>query len=97
MNLKVGEGRVDWKVITGFLMALVTLITIISYASGLQTKISKVEDFALAIAESKIDRNLIHVDIATLKECARNTEAKLKSIEDKLDSILMSQRSMRNK
>jgi Tfp pilus assembly protein PilO len=88
MTLKTEDGKIDWKAIVAFLSIAVALVTIIAYTSGFQSKISKVDELNAALMESKNDRNAMHIQIATLQECARNTEVKLSTIEAKLDRIL---------
>ena len=91
MTIKAENGKLDWKAIVSILSVCVMIITILVYIGGFQSKVSKIGEHDTAILESKSDRNLMHVEIATLKECARNTEAKLVSIENKLDAILVRQ------
>jgi hypothetical protein len=86
MTLKNSNGKLGW--IIGGLSLVGMLITIILFTSTFQSRIAKVDELNVALMESKVDRGSMHVDIATLKECARNTEAKLSAIDQKIDRIL---------
>jgi uncharacterized protein YpbB len=88
MTLKTEDGKIDWKAIVTFLSIVIALVTVVTYTSGFQSKISKVDELNSALLESKNDRIAMHITIATLQECARNTEVKLSTIEAKLDRIL---------
>jgi uncharacterized protein YqgV (UPF0045/DUF77 family) len=90
MTLKSGNGKMGW-IIAGLSTAGL-IITVIAFTSTLQSRMAKVEEHDRALIESKADRVAIHIDISTLKECARNTENKLGSIESKLDQLLMSKK-----
>jgi uncharacterized protein YqgV (UPF0045/DUF77 family) len=90
MTLKNSNGKLGW--IIGGLSTLGLLITVIMFTSTLQSRMEKVEEHERALIESKADRVVMHMDISTLKECARNTEAKLSSIESKLDSLILNRK-----
>ena len=88
MTLKTEDGKMDWKSVVALLSVVVMIVTIVTYTSTFQSKVERVKELDIALSESKTDRNAMHVQIATLQECARNTENKLSIIEAKLDRIL---------
>jgi hypothetical protein len=90
MTLKNSNGKLGW--IIGGLSTLGLIITVVMFTSTLQSRMAKVEELDRALIESKTDRVGMHIDISTLKECARNTEAKLSSIESKLDALLLNRK-----